>query len=198
MMNKKYLNLLGLANVAKGIVSGETLIKSIAANETKLVVIANDASANTKKKITDKCHFYHVDYFIVDENIETISKAVGKNNRVALGIINQGFAKKIKELINNEKIIRNKLKIKAAINNAKIFKNIQKKYKTFYNYLATYTGGKIIYELDKTSSKLSDEISKDLKKQGMKFVGTTIIYSYLQAVGIINSHENNCYLNNKK
>ena len=81
MMNKKYLNLLGLANVAKGIVSGETLIKSIAANETKLVVIANDASANTK------------------ENIETISKAVGKNNRVALGIINQGFAKKIKELI---------------------------------------------------------------------------------------------------
>ena len=97
MMNKKYLNLLGLANVAKGIVSGETLIKSIAANETKLVVIANDAS--TKKKITDKCHFYHVDYFIVDENIETISKAVGKNNRVALGIINQGFAKKIKELI---------------------------------------------------------------------------------------------------
>ena len=99
VMNKKYLNLLGLAYVAKGIVSGETLIKSIAANETKLVVIANDASANTKKKITDKCHFYHVDYFIVDENIETISKAVGKNNRVALGITNQGFAKKIKELI---------------------------------------------------------------------------------------------------
>ena len=89
-------------------------------------------------------------------------------------------------------------KIKAAINNAKIFKNIQKKHKTFYNYLVTYTRGKIIYELDKTSSKLSDEISKDLKKQGMKFVGTTIIYSYLQAVGIINSHENNCYLNNKK
>ena len=52
-----------------------------------------------RKKFTDKCHFYHVDYFIVDENIETISKAVGKNNRVALGIINQGFAKKIKELI---------------------------------------------------------------------------------------------------
>lgn len=57
MMNKKYLNLLGLANVAKGIVSGETLIKSIAANETKLVVIANDASANTKKKITDNVIF---------------------------------------------------------------------------------------------------------------------------------------------
>mgnify|MGYP002230119271 CR=1 FL=1 len=56
-MNKKYLNLLGLANVAKGIVSGETLIKSIAANETKLVVIANDASANTKKKMKGGMYF---------------------------------------------------------------------------------------------------------------------------------------------
>ena len=83
----------------KKVLSRSLQVKSIAANETKLVVIANDASANTKKKITDKCHFYHVDYFIVDENIETISKAVGKNNRVALGITNQGFAKKIKELI---------------------------------------------------------------------------------------------------
>ena len=63
-MNKKYLNLLGLANVAKGIVSGETLIKSIAANETKLVVIANDASANTKKKLVDKCTSYNVEYII--------------------------------------------------------------------------------------------------------------------------------------
>lgn len=99
MINKKYLNLLGLANVAKGVVSGETLIKSISANETKLVIIAHDASDNTKKKITNKCHFYHVDYFIVDEDIDTISKAVGKSNRVAIGITNQGFAKKIKELI---------------------------------------------------------------------------------------------------
>ena len=99
MMNKKYLNLLGLANVAKGIVSGETLIKSIAANETNLLLLQMMLVLILRKKITDKCHFYHVDYFIVDENIETISKAVGKNNRVALGIINQGFAKKIKELI---------------------------------------------------------------------------------------------------
>ena len=78
--------------------TGETLIKSISANKVELVLIANDASDNTKKKITDKCQFYHVDYFIVDD-IETISKAIGKHNRVAVGITNQGFAKKIKEMI---------------------------------------------------------------------------------------------------
>ena len=85
-------------------------------------------------------------------------------------------ASKVQELMLNEKIIRNKLKINASINNAKIFKNIQKEYGTFYNYLKTFTNDEIIYEIDKTTSKLSDEISKDLKKRGMKFVGSTIIY----------------------
>ena len=96
---------------------------------------------------------------------------------------------KIDELLKNEKIIRNKLKIKAAINNSKIFKNIQKENGTFYNYLRQFTKDKIIYEIDKTSSTLSDEISKSLQEKGMKFVGTTIIYSYLQAIGVIYSHE---------
>ena len=59
--------MLGLANAARALVNGETLIKSISANKVELVLIANDASDNTKKKITDKCQFYHVDYFIVDE-----------------------------------------------------------------------------------------------------------------------------------
>lgn len=101
---------------------------------------------------------------------------------------------KINQLINNEKIIRNKLKIKASINNAKIFKQIKIEYKSFYNYLCTFTNNKIIKERDKTSSLLSDKISNDLKKRGMKFVGTTIIYAYLQAIGIINSHEKDCFL----
>ena len=104
---------------------------------------------------------------------------------------------KIDELLKNEKIIRNKLKIKAAINNSKIFKNIQKEYGTFYNYLRQFTKDKIIYEIDKTSSKLSDAISKSLQEKGMKFVGTTIIYSYLQAIGVIYSHEKDCYLYKK-
>ena len=101
---------------------------------------------------------------------------------------------KIEQLKNNPSIIRNKLKIKASISNAKIFKSIQEEYQTFYNYLCTFTHGQIIYEIDKTTSNLSDSISNDLKKRGMKFVGSTIIYSYLQAIGIIYSHEKDCFL----
>lgn len=105
--------------------------------------------------------------------------------------------KKIEELINNKDIIRNKLKIKSSINNAIIFKKISKEYKGFYNYLKTFTRGNIIYENDKTTSILSDNISQDLQKRGMKFVGSTIIYSYLQAIGIINSHDDTCDYKNK-
>lgn len=105
---------------------------------------------------------------------------------------------KIKELLNNKNIIRNKLKIKASIENAKIFKNIVNEYGSFYNYLKIFTKGNIFFEVNLTSSDLSDSISKDLIKKGMKFVGTTIIYSYLQAIGVINSHEEDCFIYNKK
>lgn len=101
---------------------------------------------------------------------------------------------KIKELSENKDIIRNKLKIKASINNTKIFKSIQKEFGSFSNYLKTFTKDNIIYETDKTTNFLSDDISKDLIKRGMKFVGSTIIYSYLQAIGIIYSHEKECFL----
>lgn len=101
---------------------------------------------------------------------------------------------KIEKLLNNKDIIRNKRKITATIKNAKIFMKIQKEYNSFSNYLWHFTNNKIIYETGKTTSPLSDTISKNLKKRGMKFVGTTIIYSYLQAVGIINSHEESCFL----
>lgn len=107
---------------------------------------------------------------------------------------------KIRELQNNANIIRNKLKINAAINNAKVFMSIQKEYESFSNYIWSYTDKKVIY--NKTgevlaSSPLSDSISKDLKNRGMKFVGTTIIYSYLQAIGVINDHEKECSLYQK-
>lgn len=102
--------------------------------------------------------------------------------------------KKIQELLKNEKIIRNKLKIKASINNAIIFKKIQNEYGSFYNYLKKFTKGKTVFECDKVTSELSDNISKDLKKRGMKFVGSTIIYSYLQAIGVIYSHDEQCFL----
>lgn len=104
---------------------------------------------------------------------------------------------KINELMNNKGIIRNKLKIHAAINNAKIFMNIQKEFNSFSNYIWKFTDYKIIKnenDIMNTTSSLSDEISKDLRRRGMKFVGSTIIYSYLQAIGIINDHEKDCFL----
>lgn len=101
---------------------------------------------------------------------------------------------KIEQLLLNENIIRNKLKINASIQNAKIFKNIQNEYGSFYNYLITFTNGITIYEINKTTSELSDKISKDLQKRGMKFVGSTIIYSYLQAIGVIYSHDKDCFM----
>ena len=102
--------------------------------------------------------------------------------------------KKINELLNNKQIIRNKLKINASINNSKIFKQITIEYGSFFNYLKNFAGDKIIYETDKTTNDLSDKISNDLKDRGLKFVGSTIIYSYLQAIGLIYSHDKECYL----
>lgn len=103
---------------------------------------------------------------------------------------------KINELINNKGIIRNKLKINAAINNSKIFIKIQKEYGTFSKYIWSFTNNKIIIHNGVklyTRNSLSDRISEDLKKRGMKFVGTVIIYSYLQAIGMINDHEIDCF-----
>lgn len=105
---------------------------------------------------------------------------------------------KVKDLLENQKIIRNKLKINASINNSFIFKGIQQEYGTFDRYIWSFSDYKVIYEdySIRTVSPLSDKISKDLKKRGMKFVGSTIIYSYLQAIGIINGHGEECYLRN--
>lgn len=105
---------------------------------------------------------------------------------------------KIKKLLENKSIIRNKQKINATINNSKIFIKIKNEYGTFYNYLKTFTNNKIIYETNKNTNLLSDKISKDLKKRGMKFVGSTIIYSYLQAIGIIYSHDKECFMYKSK
>lgn len=101
---------------------------------------------------------------------------------------------KMAELLDNPKIIRNRRKIEAAINNTKIFKEIQEEWKSFSNYIWHFTKGKVIYECGKTSSLLSDEITQDLKKRGMKFIGTTTMYAYLQAIGMIYSHDEMCFM----
>lgn len=101
---------------------------------------------------------------------------------------------KVNELLNNRDIVRNKRKISVSINNSRIFKTIVAEYGSFYNYLKTFTDGRIIYETDRVTNDLSDAISKDLQKRGMKYVGSVIIYSYLQAIGVIYSHDRDCYL----
>ena len=104
---------------------------------------------------------------------------------------------KQKELMQNPGIIRNRLKIRAAVKNAVIFQQIQREYGSFSAYLWGFTEGKVIYRTQKelpTHTALSDEISADLYKRGMRFVGSVIIYSYLQAVGIVNDHEPDCFL----
>ena len=101
---------------------------------------------------------------------------------------------KIAELMNDAGIIRNGRKISAAINNARVFMEIQEEWGSFCEYIWHFTDSKVVYEADKTSSPLSDEVSRDLQKRGMKFVGTTIIYSYLQAIGVLYSHDEGCFL----
>lgn len=105
--------------------------------------------------------------------------------------------KKVSELILNKGIIRHRGKIVAAIENAKIYMSIQKEFGSFSNYIWGFTGKKVVQGDGNTivvSNKLSDKISLDLKKRGMKYVGTVIIYSYLQAIGVVNDHEKDCFV----
>ena len=103
---------------------------------------------------------------------------------------------KILELLGNEKIIRSRGKISAAINNAKIFIEIQKEFGSFSNYIWGFTDNKVIKNTSgilPASTPLSDRISKDLKKRGMKYMGTVIVYSYLQAIGVVDDHDKDCF-----
>lgn len=100
---------------------------------------------------------------------------------------------KISELLENEGIIRHRGKITSAINNAQIFIEIQKEFGSFDSYIWSFTDGEIIKAEYLTESDLSKEISKDMKKRGMRFVGPTIIYSYLESIGIIDNHQEGCF-----
>jgi DNA-3-methyladenine glycosylase I len=106
---------------------------------------------------------------------------------------------KIEELLANSGIIRNRLKINAAVANAKAFLRIQEEYGSFDKYLWSYVNYKpIVNRFEKmedfiTTSSVSDKISKDLKKRGMNFVGSTIIYAFMQAVGMVNDHFIDCF-----
>jgi DNA-3-methyladenine glycosylase I len=106
---------------------------------------------------------------------------------------------KIAELLNNPAIIRNKLKVNAAISNAKIFIDVQNEFGSFNDYIWDFVGGApIVNNINgkadyPSTSKESDALSKDLKKRGFKFVGSTICYAHLQAAGLINDHSKTCF-----
>ena len=100
---------------------------------------------------------------------------------------------KIDELLSDEGIIRNKAKINATINNAKVFMDIQEEFGSFDDYIWDFTDGEIIKAEYETESDLSKKIAKDLKKRGMKFVGSKTVYSFLESIGIIDNHEKKCF-----
>ena len=106
---------------------------------------------------------------------------------------------KFNELLQNKGIIRNKLKIKATISNAVAFMEVQKEFGSFSNYIWKFTNEKPIVKNWKemkelpSNTELSDIISKDLKKRGFKFVGSTVIYAHMQATGMVNDHVKDCF-----
>ncbi len=111
--------------------------------------------------------------------------------------------KKIEHLLQDSGIIRNKLKVNAAVTNARLFINVQEKIGSFNDYIWSFVGGKPIVNQWKKNSdvpantKESDHLSKDLKKRGFKFVGSTIMYAHMQAVGLVNDHTVDCFRHNQ-
>jgi len=107
--------------------------------------------------------------------------------------------KKFDELMNNAGIIRNKLKIKATISNAQAFMEIQKEFGSFSEYIWGFVNHKPINNKWKSmkeipaTTEISDKLSKDLKKRGFKFVGSTVIYAHMQATGMVNDHIMSCF-----
>jgi DNA-3-methyladenine glycosylase I len=111
--------------------------------------------------------------------------------------------KKIDSLLQDAGIIRNKLKVKATITNAQAFIKIQEEFGIFSKYIWDFTDGKPIKNAFKdlkdvpANTPLSDTISKDLKKRGFKFVGTTVVYAHMQATGMVNDHTTDCFRYNE-
>ena len=106
---------------------------------------------------------------------------------------------KIKKLLEDPGIVRNKLKVRSSVNNARCFLKIQEEFGSFSDYLWSFTGNTPVVNawgnLDQVPARteLSDRISRDMKKRGLSFVGSTIVYSFLQAVGVVNDHLTSCF-----
>jgi DNA-3-methyladenine glycosylase I len=127
---------------------------------------------------------------------ENFRKAFDNFNVEKIANYNQ---KKLDELAENSGIIRNKLKIKATVSNAQAFIKVQEEFGSFSKYIWGFVGGKPIDNKPKTlaevpaTTEISDQLSKDLKKRGFKFVGSTVIYAHMQATGMVNDHILDCW-----
>ena len=108
-------------------------------------------------------------------------------------------SRKVKDLLNNPGIIRNRLKLESAITNAKAFLGVQREFSSFDKYIWRFVGGRPIRNRWKSvaeipsQSDLSNSMSQDLRKRGFRFVGTTICYAFMQAVGMVNDHTVDCF-----
>ncbi|WP_430788853.1 DNA-3-methyladenine glycosylase I [Virgibacillus flavescens] len=118
-------------------------------------------------------------------------------------LIKQYDEDKIQEILQDEGIIRNKLKVRSVVTNAQAFLKVQEEFGTFDAYVWSFVGGKTIYndwsvhsEVPATTEE-SEKMSKDLKKRGFKFVGPTICYAYMQSTGMVNDHTEDCFLYHK-
>ncbi|MDY6173140.1 MAG: DNA-3-methyladenine glycosylase I [Fusobacterium necrophorum] len=113
-------------------------------------------------------------------------------------------SQKVEELMTNRGIVRNRLKILATINNAQKFMEIQKEFGSFSKYIWDFVGGKPIINHPKSlkdipaTSSISDTIAKDLKKRGFRFLGSTVVYAYMQTTGMVNDHIVDCFCKNMK
>ena len=103
---------------------------------------------------------------------------------------------KIEKLMQNSRIVRNRMKIVAAIENAKAFIRLQREFESFDQYIWSFTAGEVQYgraDEQENTNELSDKVSKDMKKRGFKFMGSVTTYSYLEAIGVMNHHDKSCY-----
>ncbi|XCF06819.1 DNA-3-methyladenine glycosylase I [Tamlana crocina] len=131
---------------------------------------------------------------------ENFRKAFDDFNYIKIARYNQD---KMDELLQDPGIIRNKLKVKATVTNAQAFMKIQEEFGSFSKYIWGFVDGKPIknsiknYKEAPANTPLSDTISKDLKKRGFKFVGTTVVYAHIQATGMVNDHETSCFRYNQ-
>ncbi len=169
-----------------------------------MMIAYHDAQWGTPEH-DDKKHF---EAFILDANQAGLSWRTILHKRENFRKAYAGFdfdkvakftAKDVRRLMNDAGIIRNRLKVESAIVNARKFQEIRKEFGTFDRYVWGFVGGKPIRNAHRrnsdigATSKASDALSKDLKRRGFKFVGSTIIYAYMQGVGMVNDHLTSCF-----